>query len=31
MIDPPRREAVEAIETCHVAGIQVKMITATTP
>jgi cation-transporting ATPase F len=27
MIDPPRREALEAIEACHNAGIQVKMIT----
>jgi Ca2+-transporting ATPase len=27
IIDPPRAEAREAIATCHVAGIQVKMIT----
>jgi len=27
MIDPPRTEAVEAIRTCHQAGISVKMIT----
>jgi Ca2+-transporting ATPase len=27
MIDPPRREALAAIEACHAAGIQVKMIT----
>ena len=27
IIDPPRPEAVEAIEVCHRAGIQVKMIT----
>ena len=27
MIDPPRAEAMEAIEACHTAGIQVKMIT----
>ena len=27
MIDPPRAEAMEAIEACHAAGIQVKMIT----
>ncbi len=27
MIDPPRTEAREAIKACHVAGIQVKMIT----
>ncbi len=27
MIDPPRREAVEAVRTCQAAGIQVKMIT----
>ena len=27
MIDPPRQEAIEAIEACHAAGIQVKMIT----
>ena len=27
MIDPPRAEALEAIEACHAAGIQVKMIT----
>lgn len=27
MIDPPRREAIEAIKACHHAGITVKMIT----
>ena len=27
MIDPPREEAIEAIEKCHAAGITVKMIT----
>jgi len=27
MIDPPRAEAVEAIRLCHLAGIDVKMIT----
>ena len=27
MIDPPREEAIEAIEKCHQAGITVKMIT----
>ncbi|MFT3738382.1 MAG: HAD-IC family P-type ATPase [Breznakibacter sp.] len=27
MIDPPRTEAIEAIEACHRAGIEVKMIT----
>ena len=27
MIDPPREEAIEAIERCHQAGITVKMIT----
>ena len=27
MIDPPRTESIEAIERCHRAGIQVKMIT----
>jgi len=27
MIDPPRPEAIAAIQTCHTAGIQVKMIT----
>ncbi|NLO28161.1 MAG: cation-transporting P-type ATPase [Actinobacteria bacterium] len=27
MIDPPRREALQAIEACHAAGVQVKMIT----
>lgn len=27
MIDPPREEAIEAIKTCHNAGIIVKMIT----
>lgn len=27
MIDPPREEAIEAIEQCHAAGITVKMIT----
>ncbi|MCA3006222.1 MAG: HAD-IC family P-type ATPase [Phycisphaerales bacterium] len=27
MIDPPRPEAIEAIKTCHAAGITVKMIT----
>lgn len=27
MIDPPREEAIEAIQSCHEAGITVKMIT----
>ncbi|MEX2524760.1 MAG: cation-transporting P-type ATPase [Gammaproteobacteria bacterium] len=27
LIDPPRSEAIEAIEECHAAGIRVKMIT----
>jgi cation-transporting ATPase F len=27
MMDPPREEAVEAVEVCHTAGIHVKMIT----
>ncbi len=27
MIDPPREEAIRAIEVCHAAGIEVKMIT----
>ncbi|QEO15937.1 HAD-IC family P-type ATPase [Agromyces intestinalis] len=27
IVDPPRPEAVEAIEACHTAGIRVKMIT----
>jgi magnesium-transporting ATPase (P-type) len=27
MIDPPREEAIEAVEACHRAGITVKMIT----
>ncbi len=27
MIDPPRKEAIEAVKSCHNAGIQVKMIT----
>jgi len=27
MIDPPRQEALKAIEACHAAGVQVKMIT----
>ncbi|KQC13997.1 MAG: carbonate dehydratase [Desulfuromonas sp. SDB] len=27
MIDPPRPEAVQAVQTCHRAGIRVKMIT----
>lgn len=27
MIDPPRTEAIEAVKTCHIAGITVKMIT----
>ena len=27
MIDPPRQEALQAIEACHRAGVQVKMIT----
>jgi len=31
MIDPPRPAAVDAVKTCHVAGIQVKMITGDHP
>jgi len=27
MIDPPRQEAIEAINSCHYAGIKIKMIT----
>lgn len=27
MIDPPRHEAIQAVQTCHKAGISVKMIT----
>ena len=27
LIDPPREEAIEAIEKCHAAGVKVKMIT----
>lgn len=27
LLDPPRQEAIQAIEECHSAGIQVKMIT----
>lgn len=27
MIDPPRQEAIEAVEACHSAGVTVKMIT----
>jgi len=27
LIDPPRREAVEAVAACHAAGVDVKMIT----
>jgi len=27
MIDPPREEAIEAVQKCHIAGIQAKMIT----
>ena len=27
MIDPPRQEAIKAIEQCHQAGVEVKMIT----
>ena len=31
IVDPPRAEAKAAIATAHAAGIQVRMITATTP
>jgi cation-transporting P-type ATPase F len=27
MIDPPREEAIDAVATCQLAGIRVKMIT----
>ena len=27
IIDPPREEAIAAVEKCHTAGISVKMIT----
>jgi Ca2+-transporting ATPase len=27
MIDPPRQEAIRAVQTCHTAGIRIKMIT----
>ncbi len=27
MIDPPRKEVIKAVETCHTAGIRVVMIT----
>jgi cation-transporting P-type ATPase F len=27
MIDPPRQEAIRAVQTCHAAGIRIKMIT----
>ena len=27
MIDPPRKEAIEAVKNCHTAGVQIKMIT----
>ncbi len=31
MIDPPREEAIRAIEACHAAGVTVKMITGDHP
>ena len=31
MIDPPRPEAIQAIQNCHTAGIRVKMITGDHP
>ena len=31
MIDPPRKEAIDAVHACQGAGIQVKMITGATP
>lgn len=31
MIDPPRTEVIEAIDACHLAGVEVKMITGDHP
>ncbi len=31
IVDPPRKEAIKAIEACQIAGIQVKMITGDHP